>query len=109
MRNAQVLLLCIFEQTKFVLTGKLFEYLASKRPIFCIGPIDGDAAAILKETSAGITFSFDNKIGIKQYLIDLYEKFKAEELRDVENNSMKFSHRELIKGIVSQLNEIAKQ
>jgi len=108
-RSAQVLLLCIFEQTKFVITGKLFEYLASQRPIFCIGPIDGDAAVILKETNAGITFSFNDKIGIKQHLTDLYEKFKAGELREFKNNSRKYSHRELVKEIVGQLNEITRK
>jgi glycosyltransferase involved in cell wall biosynthesis len=108
-RSAQVLLLCIFEQTKFVITGKLFEYLASERPIFCIGPIDGDAAAILKETDAGITFSFSDKIGMKQHLMDLYKKFKTGELKEVKNNSQKYSHRELVKEIVNQLNKIAKQ
>jgi len=108
-RSAQVLLLCIFEQTKFVITGKLFEYLASQRPIFCIGPVDGDAAAILKETNAGTTFSFSDKAGIKQHLINMYKKFKSGELRDVKNNSQKYSHRELVKDIVSQLNKITRK
>jgi hypothetical protein len=91
-----------------VLTGKLFEYLAAKRPIFCIGPIDGDATAILKETNAGTTFSFSDKAGIKQHLINLHEKFKSGELRDVKNNSRKYSHRELVKEVVNQLNNMVK-
>jgi hypothetical protein len=106
MKNAQVLLLCIFEQTKFVLTGKLFEYLASKRPIFCVGPVDGDAAAVLTETGAGATFGFDNKIAIRQHLIDLYLKFKSGELNRFNNNSQNYSHKELVKEIAGQLNEI---
>ncbi len=109
MRSAQVLLLCIFEQTKFVLTGKLFEYLASKRPILCIGPVDGDAATVVKETGAGLSFSFANKTGIKQHLIDLYQKFENGELIRAQNNSQKYSHQELVKEVVSQLNQIVKQ
>ncbi len=108
-RGAQVLLLCIFEQTKFVVTGKLFEYLASKRPIFCIGPVDGDAAAILKETNAGTAFAFNDKIGIRHHLLDLYTKFKAGELKEIKNNSEKYSHQELVKEIVCQLNRIVRQ
>jgi len=106
MKNAQVLLLCIFEQTKFVLTGKLFEYLASKRPIVCVGPVEGDAAAVLTETGAGVTFSFEDKIHIKQHLMDLYQKFKAGELNHFKNNSRNYSHKELVKEIASQLNQI---
>ena len=109
MKSAQVLLLCIFEQTKFVLTGKLFEYLAAQRPIFCIGPRDGDAASILKETGAGTTFSFDNKVGIKQHLIELHAKFIKGELKNAENNSRCYSHRELVKEMVSQLNQISRE
>lgn len=36
-----------------ILTGKLFEYLASQKPIIGIGPEQGDAAAIIKECQAG--------------------------------------------------------
>jgi glycosyltransferase involved in cell wall biosynthesis len=108
-RSAQVLLLCIFEQTKFVLTGKLFEYLAARRPIFSIGPIAGDAAAILAETNAGTTFSFSDEMGIKQHLKELYKKFKSGELKEIKNNSQKYSHRELVKEVVSQLNKIVEQ
>jgi len=109
MKSAQILLLCIFEQTKFVLTGKLFEYLAAQRPIFCIGPKDGDAASILKETGAGQTFSFEDKIGIKQHLMELHAKFIKGELKKAENNSRHYSHRELVKEMVSQLNQISRK
>lgn len=109
MRNAQVLLLCIFEPNKFIVTGKLFEYLASQRSIFCIGPVDGDASEILKETNAGLTFSFSDKNGIKQHLLDLYRKFKTGDLNYVKNNAEKYSHRQLVKQIVSQLDKINKR
>jgi len=109
MRSAQVLLLCIFEPNKFIVTGKLFEYLASQRPIFCIGPVDGDASVILKETNAGLAFSFSDKISIKQHLLDLYKKFKTGELSNIKNNAEKYSHQQLVKQIVTQLDRITKQ
>jgi hypothetical protein len=71
--------------------------------------MDGDAAAILEETGAGTTFSFDNKMGIRQHLIDLYNKFKRGELKRVQNNSGGYSHRELVKEVVNQLNQISKK
>ncbi|MEM7161492.1 MAG: glycosyltransferase [Bacteroidota bacterium] len=37
------------EGNKKILTGKLFEYLASETQLFSIGPIEGDAANILNE------------------------------------------------------------
>jgi glycosyltransferase involved in cell wall biosynthesis len=52
MLHSKALLLIIpnSEENKGILTGKLFEYMASKKPIIFIGP-DGDAAKILKNTS----------------------------------------------------------
>ena len=50
------------------LTGKMFEYLALKRPILGIGPVDGDAAAILNETGAGKMFDYADEAGIRQFL-----------------------------------------
>ncbi len=107
--SAQVLLLCIFEQTKFVLTGKLFEYLATQRPILMIGPTDGDAAQILSETGAGQCFSFGDRVGIKQHVVDLYLKFERGESNFANINSQKYSHRQLAKQVASLLNLITAQ
>ncbi len=59
---------------KGIVTGKLFEYLAMQKPILSIGPTDGDSAKIIRETNAGKTFDFENKEGIKQYILDTFEK-----------------------------------
>jgi len=53
---------------KSILTGKLFEYLASGRPIICLGPVDGDAGAILRETGHGEVFDYNDADGISVYL-----------------------------------------
>jgi glycosyltransferase involved in cell wall biosynthesis len=55
MMESSVLLLVIpdHHSNKSIITGKLFEYLASSRPILCIGPDDGDAADILRTTGQG--------------------------------------------------------
>ena len=36
-----------------ILTGKLYEYLASGRPVLALGPPDGDAARLLRDVSGG--------------------------------------------------------
>jgi glycosyltransferase involved in cell wall biosynthesis len=55
MTGSSMLLLIIpdHHSNKSIITGKLFEYLASGKPVLCLGPADGDAAAILWETSHG--------------------------------------------------------
>lgn len=54
-----------------ILTGKLFEYLAARRPIILIGPEDGDAAAIVKECMAGASFGWDAESELTGHLLEL--------------------------------------
>ena len=78
-RSSTLLLLLLMPDSepraKGLLTGKLFEYMASGRPILCIGPEDGDAARILRETGAGQTVSFEDKEKMKEALKNLYQRY----------------------------------
>jgi glycosyltransferase involved in cell wall biosynthesis len=73
MSETSVLLLIIpdHQSNRSIITGKLFEYIASGKPIVCIGPPDGDAAEIIKETGHGRTFSYSDSKGICGYLTTL--------------------------------------
>lgn len=55
LRRSSLLLLLIGmdAQARSMVTGKLFEYLASGVPILALGPRDGEAARLLRETGAG--------------------------------------------------------
>lgn len=61
--------------SKGIVTGKVFEYLASQRSILTIGRTDGDIAEILSETGAGSIFDFTDLSGIKEYLSTSFSKF----------------------------------
>ena len=78
-RSSTLLLLLLMPDSepraKGLVTGKLFEYMASGRPILCIGPEDGDAARILRETGAGQTVSFGDKEKMKEALKNLYQRY----------------------------------
>lgn len=58
------------------LPGKLFEYLAAKRPVIGLGPEDGDAAAILAKTGAGMVIEPKNSITIKEELLRLFSDWQ---------------------------------
>ena len=76
MQSSDALLLVIpdVEGSAGILTGKLFEYLACHRPVVCIGPEDGDAAAIIRECDAGKTFNRSQQDDLAEYLLQLSEK-----------------------------------
>lgn len=51
-------------QAEGVLTGKLFEYLGTGRPIMALGPRkDSEAAAVIAQSACGVTLCSDAEIG----------------------------------------------
>lgn len=103
MLDSSALLLVIPEHksSKSIITGKLFEYLASGKPVICLGPPDGDAAGILRDCSHGQTFGYSDAAGIYDYIKaiisnpDLVEK-KAPEI---------YSRRNIVRNLVALLNQ----
>ena len=106
-RSSTLLLLLLMPdsepRSKGLLTGKLFEYMASGRPILCIGPEDGDAARILKETRAGQTVSFGDKEKIKSTLEALYQKYLNHDLPSNTNPAVERYSRKALAGNYARL------
>lgn len=77
-QRAAVLMLVVnrSKNAKGILTGKVFEYLLSGRPILAIGPIDGDLAALMEEVGAPKVIDYDDKAGLKNRINELYRDFK---------------------------------
>ena len=108
-KKSDVLLLFVNNtpNAKGILTGKLFEYMASGRPILCIGPENGDSARILNETQTGVTIGFDDKEKMKSVILDLYKKYQENQLVTNDIQAVeKYSRRNLTKDFVNILNEI---
>lgn len=89
-----------------VLSGKLFEYLAAKRPILGIGLPNADAAAILKETQAGVMVDFDDYEGTKQQINSLYTNYKSGTLTIRSNSIDKYSRENCAKEFAALLDAI---
>jgi glycosyltransferase involved in cell wall biosynthesis len=91
-----------------VLSGKLFEYLAARRPIFGIGLPDADAAAILKQTRAGVMVDFDDAEGTRLEILKLYEKYRSNTLNIQSGSIDRYSRESCAKDYAALLNEISK-
>jgi glycosyltransferase involved in cell wall biosynthesis len=79
-RDSEALLLLIPEAAgrgRGVLSGKVFEYLAAERPILAAVPPDGAAAALIRETDAGIVAAPDDVAGLRDALRGLHARWKA--------------------------------
>ncbi|MCS7081814.1 MAG: glycosyltransferase family 4 protein [Bacteroidetes bacterium] len=79
MRTADALLLVInrVPGAEGIITGKLYEYIASARPVLGIGPPEGEAAQILRQSGAGQMFDWDDVEGLKRQLRALYAAWSA--------------------------------
>ena len=101
MVNSQALLLLItIEDPKGegILTGKLFEYLASRKPIIAITPENGLAANIIKSLNAGTVISPRKVQRIKKAIADYYEQWsegKISTTPDKTSNITKYSRKVL--------------
>jgi len=75
---ADVLLLIVDQtrQSRGIMTGKLFEYLRSGKPILALAPTDGEAAALIRETQSGIVVRQDSVEEVKRQLWMLYQRYK---------------------------------
>lgn len=75
MQRAGLLLLSIesFPASAGMLTGKVYEYLASGRPILGVGDADGDAASLLRQTNAGKLFGRTDVDGIAAFVRRHYD------------------------------------
>jgi glycosyltransferase involved in cell wall biosynthesis len=99
------LLLLIINNTytqKAIVTGKLFEYLGSRRPILCIGPNDGDAAKILQETHSGMVLDYEDLDGMKNFLYNQYQSWEKGKWQAAGNKSIeKYNRAEQLKKLFS--------
>jgi len=107
-KNASLLLLLINDtpNAKLILTGKIFEYMASKTPIICIGPTDGDAAGIIRNKKCGEVFNFNEVRSLKKHLEDDYKKFKRNKLISDCKDTDEFERRNLTEKLAEVLNHI---
>jgi len=76
--NSDALLLVIdkVQDNQGFITGKIFDYLGCKKPIFGIGPVEGDAARILSETGSGLMLDYEDHRGVYDTLVSYYREWE---------------------------------
>lgn len=96
-RLASVLILPLRKEPEYraVLPGKLFEYLASQRPILGIGQPDGAMAMIVNETGTGTVIDWNDKEGISQYIEQCWKRHLEGRLSSDGADLSRFTRRSL--------------
>ncbi len=104
-KQAQVLLLAEINapETKGIIPGKLFEYLAARRPILAVGPKEWEAGTIVELTQTGNTFDYQADSELKKAILEWFKDYLSDTL-DVKNAQiMQYSRRELTRNLAKLL------
>ena len=92
-----------------ILPGKLFEYLASRRPVLGIGQEDGAMARVLADTGAGVTAGWDNLEATRDFIDKAWEQFKAGGVPPVQGDIDRFSRRSLTRELAALLERVSNE
>ena len=85
------------KDTKVIIPGKLFEYMASGTPIIALGPTESDVEAILKSTNTGQYFYYSDKEDIKLQILSYFEAYKTNSLTVHATGLERYSRKSLTK------------
>ena len=96
-RKASLLILPLRKEPEYkaVLPGKLFEYLASWRPVLGIGQPDGAMSMILNNTKTGLVLDWEDRKSIARYIDMCWEKHMAGQLTVENADISQFTRRNL--------------
>lgn len=96
-KSSSLLILPLRKEPEYraTLPGKLFEYLASERPILGIGQTDGAMARIISQTQAGFVFGWEDSASISRYIDLCWERFRNGTLKADTHDIGSFSRRSL--------------
>lgn len=104
-QRSKVLLLLVnnTKNSKGILTGKFFEYMAANTPVLAIGPIDGDLAKIMTETNCGLISDFNDEVSLEKNILQL---FRDQGINHNTEEILKYSRKNLTKELVVCLNSL---
>ena len=112
-RESQILLLLTWNDPseRGVYTGKLFDYLAARRPILSLGYTDGGVVKeLLNQTKAGVHCATEEEL--RHYLIQAYREYKelgAVQYHGIEKEIMKYSHVEMARKFAEVLEMVVRE
>lgn len=103
--RSQVLLLVEIdsEVTRGIIPGKLFEYLAARRPVIALGPTGWEAGAIVARCNAGVAFDYNAHAALKEVILNYFQLYKKGELTVSSQNLEQYSRRSLTRKLASLL------
>ena len=110
-RTASVLILPLRNDPDYalILPGKLFEYLASRRPVLGIGQEDGAMARVLSDCRAGVTCGWENEAGTRAFLEKAWQEHLAGGVRPVDGDISIYTRKNTARALAGLLSSITHE
>jgi len=104
-KKSQLLLLLEIdsEETRGIIPGKLFEYLAARRPVLAVGPEEWEAGDLLVNTGAGRVFSYREETELKKVILKWFQAYLTSTLKVKDTQITQFSRRALTRKLAELL------
>lgn len=104
-RTASVLILPLRQEPEYakVLPGKIFEYLAARRPVLGIGQENGAAATVLKDAGAGVMYDWNRSEPVRNFIENAWDRHLVGEDGPLDSEVSKYSRLELTKQLAKLL------
>lgn len=94
---------------EMIIGGKLLEYLAAQRPLLALGPVDGEAANLLKDYTSFAMYDYDDSLRIKNEVRKIYQLWKVQNNGGLSQHNQRindFSRKNLTRKLSSILNTL---
>ncbi len=107
-RNASLLILPLRKEPEYraVLPGKLFEYLASRRPVLGIGQPDGAMSMILNQTKTGVVLDWNDRASLTRFIDLCWDSHLKGSLTVEDADISQFTRRSLTRRMALLFNEL---
>ena len=110
-RKASLLILPLRKEPEYkaVLPGKLFEYLASWRPVLGIGQTDGAMSMILNNTKTGMVLEWEDRKSIGKFIDICWDKHLAGTLMVEDADISQFTRRNLTRRMAQLFDKLIEK
>lgn len=110
-RAASLLILPLRKEPEYkaVLPGKLFEYLASWRPVLGIGQTDGAMSIILNTTKTGLVLDWNDEASLARFIELCWQRHLRGELTVEDADLTQFTRKELTRRMAALFDRVTTQ
>jgi len=107
--EADILLLILSPKDRSsAMTGKIYEYLAARKPIFALAPKHTGASKLVQKLNVGEVADPENQKEIKEKLLKIYQKWCQNDLKIPEVNLANYERKNLTNNLAEIFNNLTK-